>query len=106
MDKTNFIIIAISIILGGLFAWIMDYHEWWQWILSIIATTIIVYLIVGVFMAILTIVAIISMYRYWQRNKNEIKFNLYVLWERLWRPFADIEEIRDDVRIKYKISEN
>lgn len=106
MDKTNFIIITISIILGGLFAWIKGYNEWWQWILSIIVTGIIVYIIVGIFMAIVTIVAIISLYKYWKHNKNEIKFNLYVVWELLWRPFTEIEEIKEYVRTKYNISEN
>ena len=42
----------------------------------------------------------------WQNNKNEIKFNLYVLWERLWRPFTAIEEIKEYVCTKYKISES
>ena len=84
----------------------MGYTEWWQWLLSIIVTGIIVYLIVGIVMAIVTIIAIISLYKYWQNNKNEIKFNLYVLWERLWRPFTHIEEIKEYVRTKYKISES
>ena len=106
IDKTNFILITLSITIGVLFAWIMGYAEWWQWLLSIIVACIIVYLIVGIFMTIVTIVAIISLYKYWQNNKNEIKFNLYVLWERLWRPFTAIEKIKDDVRIKNKISEN
>ena len=106
MDKTNTTIIFSSIAIGALFAWIMGYTEWWQWLLSIIAIGIIVYLIVGIFMTIVTIVAIILLYKYWQNNKNEIKFNLYVLWERLWRPFTAIEKIKDDVRIKNKISEN
>lgn len=106
IDKTNFILITLSITIGVLFAWIMGYTEWWQWLLSIIVACIIVYLIVGIFMTIVTIVAIISLYKYWQNNKNEIKFNLYVLWERLWRPFTAIEKIKDDVRIKNKISEN
>lgn len=106
IDKTNFILITLSITIGVLFAWIMGYAEWWQWLLSIIVACIIVYLIVGIFMTIVTIVAIISLYKYWQNNKNEIEFNLYVLWERLWRPFTAIEKIKDDVRIKNKISEN
>lgn len=106
IDKTNFILITLSITIGVLFAWIMGYAEWWQWLLSIIVACIIVYLIVGIFMTIVTIVAIISLYKYWQNNKNEIKFNLYILWERLWRPFTAIEKIKDDVRIKNKISEN
>lgn len=106
IDKTNFILITLSITIGVLFAWIMGYAEWWQWLLSIIVACIIVYLIVGIFMTIVTIVAIILLYKYWQNNKNEIKFNLYVLWERLWRPFTAIEKIKDDVRIKNKISEN
>ena len=62
--------------------------------------------ILGIVMAIVTIIAIISLYKYWQNNKNEIKFNLYVLWERLWRPFTHIEEIKEYVRTKYKISES
>lgn len=106
IDKTNFILITLSITIGVLFAWIMGYAEWWQWLLSIIVACIIVYLIVGIFMTIVTIVAIISLYKYWQNNKNEIKFNLYVLWERLWRPFTAIEKIKGNVRIKNKISEN
>ena len=106
MDKPNLTIIITSIVIGVLWAWIMDYQEWWQWLLSIIVAGIIVYLIVGVFMTIVTIVAIISLYKYWQNNKNEIKFNLYVLWERLWRPFTHIEEIKEYVRTKYKISES
>lgn len=106
MDKTNFILITLSITIGVLFAWIMGYAEWGQWLLSIIVACIIVYLIVGIFMTIVTIVAIISLYKYWQNNKNEIKFNLYVLWERLWRPFTAIEEIKEYVRTKNKISEN
>lgn len=106
MDKPNLTIIITSIVIGVLWAWIMDYQEWWQWLLSIIMAGIIVYLIVGVFMTIVTIVAIISLYKYWQNNKNEIKFNLYVLWERLWRPFTAIEEIKEYVRTKYKISES
>ena len=106
IDKTNFILITLSITIGVLFAWIMGYAEWWQWLLSIVVACIIVYLIVGIFMTIVTIVAIISLYKYWQNNKNKIKFNLYVLWERLWRPFTAIEKIKDDVRIKNKISEN
>lgn len=105
MDKTNFILITLSITLGILFAWVMGYTEWWQWLLSIIVAGIIAYLVVGIFMAIVTIFAILSLYKYWQNNKNEIKFNLYVLWERLWRPFIAIEEIEDYVRTKYKISE-
>ena len=106
MDKTNCILITLSITIGVLFAWVMGYTEWWQWLLSIIVTGIIVYLIVGIVMAIVTIIAIISLYKYWQNNKNEIKFNLYVLWERLWRPFTHIEEINEYVRTKYKISES
>ena len=106
MDKTNCILITLSITRGVLFAWVMGYTEWWQWLLSIIVTGIIVYLIVGIVMAIVTIIAIISLYKYWQNNKNEIKFNLYVLWERLWRPFTHIEEIKEYVRTKYKISES
>lgn len=106
MDKTDAAIIFASIVIGSLFAWIMGYAEWWQWLLSIIVTGIILYLIVGIFMTIVTIIAILSLYKYWQNNKNETKFNLYVLWERLWRPFTAIEEIKDDVRIKYKISES
>lgn len=94
-----------SIVIGGLWAWIMGYTEWWQWLLSIIIAGIIIYVIVGIFMSIITIVAIISLYKYWQNNKNEIKFNLYALWERLWRPFTAIEEIEEYVRTKYKISE-
>ena len=84
----------------------MGYTEWWQWLLSIIAIGIIVYLIVGIVMAVVTVVAIISLYKYWQNNKNEIKFNLYVLWERLWRPFTAIQEIEEYVRTKYNISES
>ena len=106
MDKTHCILITLSITIGVLFAWVMGYTEWWQWLLSIIVTGIIVYLIVGIVMAIVTIIAIISLYKYWQNNKNEIKFNLYVLWERLWRPFTHIEEIKEYVRTKYKISES
>lgn len=106
MDKTNTTIIFSSIAIGVLFAWIMGYTEWWQWLLSIIAIGIIVYLIVGIVMAVVTVVAIISLYKYWQNNKNEIKFNLYVLWERLWRPFTAIEEIEEYVRTKYNISES
>lgn len=106
MDKTNFILITLSIAIGVLFACIMGYTEWWQWLLSIIVTGIIVYLIVGILMTIVTIAAIISLYKYWQNNKSEIKFNLYVLWERLWRPFTAIEEIEEYVRTKYKISES
>lgn len=106
MDKTDAAIIFASIVIGLLFAWIIGYAEWWQWILSIIVTGIIVYLIVGIFMTIVTIIAILSLYKYWQNNKNEIKFNLYVLWERLWRPFTHIEEIKEYVRTKYKISES
>jgi len=105
MDKPNLTIIMTSIVIGGLWAWIMGYTEWWQWLLSIIIAGIIIYVIVGIFMSIITIVAIISLYKYWQNNKNEIKFNLYVLWERLWRPFTAIEEIEEYVRTKYKISE-
>ena len=106
MDKTNCILITLSITTGVLFAWVMGYTEWWQWLLSIIVTGIIVYLIVGIVMAIVTIIAIILLYKYWQNNKNEIKFNLYVLWERLWRPFTAIEEIKEYVCTKYKISES
>ena len=106
MDKTHCILITLSITIGVLFAWVMGYTEWRQWLLSIIVTGIIVYLIVGIVMAIVTIIAIISLYKYWQNNKNEIKFNLYVLWERLWRPFTHIEEIKEYVRTKYKISES
>ena len=106
MDKNNGIIITLSIIFGGLFAWIMGYTEWWQWLLSIIVIGVIVYLIVGIFMFIITIVTLLMLYKYWQNNKNEIKFNLYVLWERLWRPFTHIEEIKEYVRTKYKISES
>lgn len=106
MDKTNTTIIFSSIAIGALFAWIMGYTEWWQWLLSIIAIGIIVYLIVGIVMAVVTVVAIISLYKYWQNNKNEIKFNLYVLWERLWRPFTAIEEIEEYVRTMYNISES
>ena len=106
MDKPNLTIIMTSIVIGGLWAWGMGYTEWWQWLLSIIVTGIIVYLIVGIFMSIVTIVAIISLCKYWQNNKNEIKFNLYVLWERLWRPFTAIEEIEEYVRTKYNISES
>lgn len=69
IDKTNFILITLSITIGVLFAWIMGYAEWWQWLLSIIVACIIVYLIVGIFMTIVTIVAIISLYKYWQNNK-------------------------------------
>lgn len=105
MDKPNLTIIMTSIVIGELWAWIMGYTEWWQWLLSIIIAGIIIYVIVGIFMSIITIVAIISLYKYWQNNKNEIKFNLYVLWERLWRPFTAIEEIEEYVRTKYKISE-
>lgn len=50
MDKNNGIIITLSIIFGGLFAWIMGYTEWWQWLLSIIVIGVIVYLIVGIFL--------------------------------------------------------
>ena len=64
MDKPNLTIIITSIVIGVLWAWIMDYQEWWQWLLSIIVAGIIVYLIVGVFMTIVTIVAIISLYKY------------------------------------------
>lgn len=104
MDKTtHLIIIAIAIILGGLFAWTKDYHEWWQWILSIIVTGIIVYIIVGIFMAIVTIVAIISLYKYWQNNKKTIKFKLCVIWEKMWRPYSSIEEVEDYVRSTYNL---
>lgn len=70
MDKPNLTIIITSIVIGVLWAWIMDYQEWWQWLLSIIVAGIIVYLIVGVFMTIVTIVAIISLYKYWKHNKK------------------------------------
>ena len=103
MDKTNCILITLSITIGVLFAWVMGYTEWWQWLLSIIVTGIIVYLIVGIVMAIVTIIAIISLYKYWQNNKKAIKFKLYVLWEKLWRPFSSIEEVQDYVRSTYNL---
>lgn len=98
MDKTNVIIITISIIIGGLYAWIMGYQEWWQWLLSIIVTGLIVYIVVGIFMFIVTIVSLFVLYKYWQNNKKTIKFKLYVIWEKMWRPFTSLEEVEDYVR--------
>lgn len=103
MDKNNGIIITLSIIFGGLFAWIMGYTEWWQWLLSIIVIGVIVYLIVGIFMFIITIVTLLMLYKYWQNNKKAIKFKLYVLWEKLWRPFSSIKEVQDYVLSTYNL---
>lgn len=103
MDKPNLTIIITSIVIGVLWAWIMDYQEWWQWLLSIIVIGIIVYLIVGIFMFIITIVTLLMLYKYWQNNKKAIKFKLYVLWEKLWRPFSSIEEVQDYVRSTYNL---
>lgn len=101
MDKTNLIIVTTSVVIGGLWAWIMGYQEWWQWILSIIVTGIIIYIVIGIFMFIVTIVSLFMLHKYWKNNKNTIKFNLYVIWEKLWRPFSSLEEVEDYVRSIY-----
>lgn len=101
MDKTNLIIVTTSVAIGGLWAWIMVYQEWWQWILSIIVTGIIIYIVIGIFMFIVTIVSLFMLHKYWKNNKNTIKFNLYVIWEKLWRPFFSLEEVEDYVRSTY-----
>lgn len=101
MDKTNLIIVTTSVVIGGLWAWIMGYQEWWQWILSIIIIGIIIYIVIGIFMFIVTIVSLFMLHKYWKNNKNTIKFNLYVIWEKLWRPFSSLEEVEDYVRSTY-----
>lgn len=103
MDKTNLIIVTTSVVIGGLWAWIMGYQEWWQWILSIIVTGIIIYIVIGIFMFIVTIVSLFMLHKYWKNNKNTIKFNLYVIWEKLWRPFSSLEEVEDYVRSIYNL---
>lgn len=101
MYKTNLIIVTTSVAIGGLWAWIMGYQEWWQWILSIIVTGIIIYIVIGIFMFIVTIVSLFMLHKYWKNNKTTIKFNLYVIWEKLWRPFSSLEEVGDYVRSTY-----
>lgn len=101
MDKTNATIILISIAIGALFAWLMDYTEWWQWLLSIVVTCIIAYGLFLLFLIALTIAGYFVMRKYWRENKKEIKFKLRFFWEKLWRPFETIEEIEEEVRRQY-----
>lgn len=103
MDKTNATIILVSIAIGVLFAWLMGYTEWWQWLLSIVVAGIIVYCIVGICMVVLAVLSYFALRTLWRMYKKEIKFNFYVFWEKICRPFSSIEEVENYVRENYDL---
>lgn len=103
MDKTNATIIFVSVVMGVLFAWLMGYAEWWQWLLSIIITGIIVYFVVGICMVVLAVFGYFALRTLWRMYKKEIKFNFYVFWEKMFRPFSSIEDVEEYVRENYNL---
>lgn len=98
MDKTNATIILISIAIGSLFARLMNYTEWWQWLLSMVVACVIAYDLFLLFLIALTIAGYFVLRKYWRENNKEIKFKLRVFWEKLWRPFETIEKIEEVCR--------
>ena len=103
MDKTNATIILVSIAIGVLFAWLMGYTEWWQWLLSIVVAGIIVYCIVGICMVVLVVLSYFALRTLWRMYKKEIKFYFYVFGEKICRPFSSIEDVEEYVRENYKL---
>ena len=103
MDKTNATIIFVSVVIGVLFAWLMGYTEWWQWLLSIIVTGIIVYCVVGICMVVLAVFSYFALRTLWRMYKKEIKFNFYVFWEKMFKPFSSIEDVEEYVRENYNL---
>ena len=101
MDKTNATIIFVSVVMGVLFAWLMGYAEWWQWLLSIIVTGIIVYFVVGICMVVLAVFGYFALRTLWRTYKKEIKFNFYVFWEKMFHTSSSILDIAEYVRENY-----
>ena len=89
--------------MGVCVALMFGYEEWWQWLLCIFASCLILYTIIGIAVLVFTVYSVLHIYKYWKCNKKEIKFKLYVLFEQLFNPFTPKSVIEQYVHNKYNL---
>lgn len=67
--ENKYKLIAFSIIIGCVIAWLSNFREWWQWLICIVSVTAILVLLCYLIVIIIGFLIL----NYLKRNKDSIK---------------------------------